>query len=180
MQWSSSWIRGHADKKPWKDLSDLRNQDLSRDEIYNVWCNHMAQQEWDDGSASLLDPDTTPSERWSLFAIHPQHHKITSKLKTGFYATIGYENLAQYISNKHSTSQAKLDRVNTAALSIFLGSKKIHKRANIVKLIHKWAPTFSTLCRQGCEASAICPRCHLAIETFDHVYTCSNEQAIIT
>jgi len=31
-----AWVRGHADKKPWEDISDLKNQQLLRDEIFNV------------------------------------------------------------------------------------------------------------------------------------------------
>jgi len=33
------WVKGHADKAPWAMLTDLKSQKLSRDEIYNVWCD---------------------------------------------------------------------------------------------------------------------------------------------
>jgi hypothetical protein len=78
---------------------------------------------------SLLDLDITPAERWAIFARFPHHHKITCKLDDGFYTTIGFEKLAQYISTKHNIIETKLDKINTTALGIFLGGHKVHKRA---------------------------------------------------
>jgi hypothetical protein len=37
------WIKGHSDEKGWSTIQDLENQRLSRDQIYNVWCDHMAE-----------------------------------------------------------------------------------------------------------------------------------------
>jgi hypothetical protein len=31
-----SRVKGHADKAPWNTIDDLKQQDLSRDEIFNV------------------------------------------------------------------------------------------------------------------------------------------------
>jgi hypothetical protein len=42
---SFSWVRGHADNQQWQKITDLINQDLSRNEIYNVWCGRLAMQE---------------------------------------------------------------------------------------------------------------------------------------
>jgi hypothetical protein len=54
----------------------------------------------------------------------------------------------------------------------------IFHRASMVKLIHNWIPTYSTLCRQGRETSSLCPRCTLWVETPDHVNQCENKEAI--
>jgi len=71
-----------------------------------------------------------------------------------------------------------MDKINILALQRFLSSLKVHKRASIRKMIHNWIPTYSMLCRQGRETSSLCPRCHKAVETSDHVYKCSQPQAV--
>jgi hypothetical protein len=59
---SLSWIRGHADKRPWETIHDFKDQQLSRDKIYNIWCDRVAQRQWSNGDYSICDPDLLPSE----------------------------------------------------------------------------------------------------------------------
>jgi len=54
---SLEWVRGHADKKPWSSVEDLQSQQLSRDEIYNVWCDRMAGEAWKSSFPIIEDPD---------------------------------------------------------------------------------------------------------------------------
>jgi hypothetical protein len=60
---SFTWIKRHAEKAPWKSTTDLENQNLSKEQIYNIWCNRMAEQEWENGHSSVPDPGISPDER---------------------------------------------------------------------------------------------------------------------
>jgi hypothetical protein len=42
LQISYDWVRGHSDKESWQSITNLRQQKLSRDKTYNVWCDRMA------------------------------------------------------------------------------------------------------------------------------------------
>jgi hypothetical protein len=44
------------DKKPWSTIADLEKQNLSRDEIYNVWVDKIANEEWYRYPDPLFDP----------------------------------------------------------------------------------------------------------------------------
>jgi len=91
-----SWVRGHADKRPWKTLNDLKNQQLSRDEIYNIWCDSLAQRQWSNGDHSSFDPDVLPSERWAVNASFPTTHKFTGSLDQGFNHAIGIRDMCAF------------------------------------------------------------------------------------
>ncbi len=54
---------------------------------------------------------------------------------------------------------------------------KIFKRASTVKLLHRWAPTYTYLCRQGHHLSPLCPRCKTCVETNEHILQCSHPEA---
>jgi hypothetical protein len=144
-----------------------------------VWCDRMAQQERIfNNSTSHYDPEVLSPEKWAAFSIYPVYHKITGCFNTEFLSSIRYEKLAEYLQEKHSICSSKLDKVNTQALHTYLSSLKIHQRASVIKLIRKWIPTYSNLCRQGQEPSPICPRCMGAIETSNHVHQCPDPQAV--
>jgi hypothetical protein len=68
--------------------------------------------------------------------------------------------------------------MNVYALNQHFSSMKVHHRASVVKMMHKWIPTYSTLCRQGRESSPLCPQCKSQIETWNHVYSCSDPTAM--
>jgi hypothetical protein len=174
-----SWVKGHSDKKEWETFNDLRSLNLTRDETYNVWCDRMAQQERIfNNSTSHYNPEVLGPEKWAASSIYPVYHKITGCFNTEFLSSIRYEKLAEYLQEKHSICSSKLDKVNTQALHTYLSSLKIHQRASVIKLIRKWIPTYSNLCRQGQEPSPICPRCMGAIETSNHVHQCPDPQAV--
>jgi len=130
------WVKGHANTKLWDIITDLCQQKLSCDEIYNIWCDRMAGQKWVDGSTPSFQPDFTLAEKWAVYAIHPQYHKLVGN-SSGSTAT--------YICIKHGLSESKLNHVNTYALQCFLSKLKIFKQANIVKLIYGWIPTLASL-----------------------------------
>jgi len=75
-----SWVKSHADKSPWKNISNLSAQKLSRDEIFNVWCNYLALEEWKHGITPNEDPKVNPFEQWALYSHYPSNHKITGEL----------------------------------------------------------------------------------------------------
>ena len=173
-----NWILGHANTSPRKSVADLSAQKLSRDEIFNIWCDHLALEEWQFGSTPIKDPDVSPAERWSLYSKHQTYRKITGDITDGIYSTMGYTNLAEYISKKHNLAYAWLDRTNTAAFKQFISGLKITQCSSIIKLLHNWEPTNSHLCRQGRESSLMCPRCKASIKTSDHYRTCSDTTAM--
>ena len=125
-----------------------------------------------------LDPSVLPSKRWAVYSWYPTFHKLTGSFDGGIYSAYGYTALSDYLHQKHNLSPAKMDKVNVLALQSFLSSMKVHKQASIIKMIHNWIPTYSMLSRQGRKPSPLCPRCCTAIETSQHVYKCSQSQAI--
>jgi len=48
------WTRSHADQSPWETINDLVLQRLSRDEIFNVWCDRLSEQAWKQGPWGFL------------------------------------------------------------------------------------------------------------------------------
>lgn len=125
-----------------------------------------------------LDPSVLPSKRWAVYSWYPTFHKLTGSFDGGIYSAYGYTALSDYLHQKHNLSPAKMDKVNVLALQSFLSSMKVHKQASFIKMIHNWIPTYSMLSRQGRKPSPLCPRCCTAIETSQHVYKCSQSQAI--
>jgi hypothetical protein len=177
-QMSLSWVRGHSNKKPWDTFHDLKGLNLSRDGTYNVWCDQLAQKAWVLGQASIFDPSVLPSEQWAVYSRHATFHKLTESFDNGIYSTYGYTALSEYLHQKHNLSPTKMDKVNVLALQSFLSSIKVHKRASIIKMIQNWIPTHNILSQQGCKHFPLCPRCSNAVETSEHVYKCSQSQAM--
>jgi hypothetical protein len=56
LQMKLSWVKSHTDKKPWSTIADLKKQNLSRDEICNVWVDKIANEEWYRYPDPLFDP----------------------------------------------------------------------------------------------------------------------------
>lgn len=138
----------------------------------------MAGQEWANGSPSSFQPDVTPAEKWAVYAIHPQYHKLVGNLSACLTDALGYGATATYICTKHQLSEPKLNHVNTLAQQCFLEKLRIVKQANIVKLIHGSIPTMASLLSQGQVTSPLCPRCLLSVETTQHILPCPYPQAI--
>jgi hypothetical protein len=170
------WVKGHMDKKLWGKVSQLQDQGLSHDKIFNVWCDRMANKEWHKNSNALHDPMTTPAEKWAVLTRHPSYQKITGSLE-GIYSAIGYEDLSCYIEQKHNLTPARLDKVNLKALQKYLSALPIFQRASTSKIIHDWIPTYG-LCQQGREYSPLCLRCSTTVETCEHIRTCQHSDAI--
>jgi len=130
-----TWVKSHADKKPWKCLKDLLDQNLTRDEVYNVWCNHTANNAWMN-STPVDDPAVTPAEQWALYSCHPTYHKITGDVTTAIYSAMGFENLQNYVSTKHGIPNGALHDCDLHSLRRYLSSEKPMWRATLIKLIH--------------------------------------------
>jgi len=140
-----NWVKGHSNKSQWKLISDLKDQKLGRDDIYNIWCDFLASEEWRNGTHSVEDPDVSPNKQWAVYSKYPYFHKITDDLTCGIYSTISYESLLEFICKKHGLTSSKMRRVNIHALQRHLASLKPHKRATLVKLIHGWQTTYGHL-----------------------------------
>ena len=178
VQINMEWVKGHSEKKDWKMIQDLEDQQLTRDRIYNVWCDRRAETQWKTGSPSFHDPEVTSAERWAIYATSPHYHKLIGKLDEGFYSAIRYSDMASFIQRKHNLSEAKLLRIHLLALHGHFAKLKPFQRPSVSKMIHGWIPTYGTLCRQGRESSPLCPRCNSTVETCDHIFNCPHPLAI--
>ncbi len=81
----NEWVKGHSDSAPWKNIQDLILQQLSRDEIFNVWCNRMAENEWMTGSAPCINQKTTLAEQWAVFSKILQEHQLMGIYQQTFH-----------------------------------------------------------------------------------------------
>jgi hypothetical protein len=138
----------------------------------------MAAEEWNYPSNHVNDPSVYSKEQWAVYSTYPSSHKIIGNLFQGLCSTLGYSEMQYYLQQIHKLSPAKLYHVNLSALQDFLSAKKIPQRVTISKMIHKWNPTYSSLCRQGHETSPLCTHCQQAIETNLHVWTCQQPLAV--
>jgi hypothetical protein len=77
---------------------------------------------------------------------HLSIHKVIGPLESGILTTLGYLDRAAYIKSKHGITMEKLEHINLIALKQSLDGKKIPQQTSIVKLIHRWNPTFGSLC----------------------------------
>jgi len=137
----------------------------------------VAQETWNAGPASSYDPEMLPAERWAVYSNFPLYHKLIGILDQSFLSTFGFSALAEYIKSKHQLTFAKLEGVNTVALQSYLLSLPQMRHASIPKMIHDWMPTYSSLCRQGRESTALCPRCRTTVETPAYIYTFPDESS---
>jgi hypothetical protein len=106
------WIRGHSDKEPWNKIQDLVLQQLSRDKIYHVWCNRMADNKWLMGYAPCINQRTTPAERWAFFSKNPQEHKLIGDLSTAIPESLGMQNTFKYIKQRHKLDDTRIEKIN--------------------------------------------------------------------
>jgi hypothetical protein len=93
-------VKGHQESSAWETIADLKKQQLTPDAIYNCWCNKMVKEALQSGVIALFDPLVTPAEKWAVYARYPTYHKITGHLNKGFYSSIGYSALMEYMAQK--------------------------------------------------------------------------------
>jgi hypothetical protein len=109
-----------------------------------MWCDYLAGEEWHFGQTPIEDPDVNPSEHWAVYSQHLSIHKVIGPLESGILTTLGYLDRAAYIQSKHGITMEKLEHINLIALKRSLDGKP--QQMSIVKLIHRWNPTFGSLC----------------------------------
>lgn len=172
------WVKRHTNKHPWKSIDDLMHQKLASEEIYYVWCDHLAWITWEQGPPSFFDPEVSPQKKWAVYSDHPVPHKIIGHLGTELQFHLSFSSIRLYIQTKHNLSDPIIDKINIVALEKYLRLLSVHLRANTIKLIHHWTPTFAFLSCQGRESLPICNRCQKAVETSAHILTCGDLQAI--
>jgi hypothetical protein len=172
------WVKSHMDKRPWKSIDDLIHQKLALDEIYNVWCDRVARSTWEHGHPTFTDPEVSPQEKWAVYSDHPIKHKIIGNLRSELQSHLSFSTTSSYICMKHNLPTSIIEKINIVALGNYLQDLPFHWRASMVKLIHNWIPTFSSLCPQGRESSPVCQRCQLAVKTPEHVLICGDQKAV--
>ena len=110
-------ITGFEENKvPWDSINNLKAQDLSRDEIYNIWYDKMATAAWDKGLHNSNTPDVSPYEKWAIYISSPTYHKLIGNLTSGLPEALSYYDTLSFISKKHSMSMAVLNNINHTAL----------------------------------------------------------------
>jgi len=82
------------------------------------------------------------------------------------------------LESRHSLTAPKLTHINTNALHPYIESLRIQKRATVLKLLHGWVPTYSSLCCQGRSHTSVCLCCQTFVETSSHVSICPAESAV--
>jgi hypothetical protein len=174
---TNTWIKGHQDQnKQWTTIADLQHMKLSNLAIMNTVCDRKAN-EARRNNLSFPDADVYPTEKWALFSSHPATHKNTGQLDHAILGIHNTDEMKQYIKRKHDISEEMLSQVDVDSLHSYLRSKKMHNRANIVKLIHRWVPTQVFLNKQHRTTTPICPRCNSHNEDFTHVLQCPDQIA---
>jgi hypothetical protein len=84
-------------KKEWETISDLQDQGLSSEEIYNVWMDRIATQMRLKGGPSYSDPDVTLAEKWAVYTIYPVPHKVIGTLSTSVNEALGYHEMLSFL-----------------------------------------------------------------------------------
>lgn len=102
----------------------------------------------------------------------------SGNMDDSIYSSMGYSQLMEYVHQKHGLSEAVMDWVNILALQGYLLKLKVQHRASIVKWVHDWILTYTTLCRQDREPCYLCTCCNSFIETSTHVISCPNLDAM--
>jgi len=114
------WVKGHCEKEEWTTIEDLIQQELTRDEIFNVWCNQQARIESSSNSFPIENQEVKPSENWAVYSNHPSSHKIIGDLGKEISLCLGFEALLSFLSSKHNLSEAKLTDTTLPQLGSFL------------------------------------------------------------
>ncbi len=81
-------------------------------------------------------------------------------IHTSFY----YEATQAYIEKKSGLTAAKMKDIQTANLKAYLKQHPL-ERANTVKLMHQWIPTYDNIHKQGRHHAPTFSRCGLCNET---------------
>ncbi len=85
--------------------------------------------------------------------------------------------LSKYIHKKHRLFPTKQDQIYLEGLQQYLSQLKIHQRANVIELIHRWIPTQEFLKKRHFSTCSICPRYNLTPEDASHILHCPDRQA---
>ncbi len=172
------WVKGHLDADtPWATIQELKDLKLSPEATMNIWCDSRAAIARNQ-DITIADAEVLPAEKWALYSTYPNTKKITGDLTEGILCQLHHEAMEHYIRKKHGLCEGKLKHIHTEGLSNYMRKLKVHQRATISKIIHRWIPTFNVLHKQNRAPSNICTRCNATPETPDHILECTNKEAI--
>jgi hypothetical protein len=177
IQIKSEWVKGHQDNKlKWSTLPELQQLKLSNAAKLNILCDSRATA----AQASFIsDPEgeVLPSEKWAVYTNVPSTRKVTGKLKEAIMQTLHRDEMLEFIKRKHGLTEAKLEQIDTPTLGKVLKKHRLHNRASLSKLIHRWIPTNAFLHKQNRADTHLCPRCMTEPENADHILKCNETSA---
>lgn len=85
----------------------------------------------------------------------------------------------EYLLSRHNIDATLFEKIQRRSMTFALLKFSYHRRATMVKAIHRHLPTQDKLYQQGrVTMCAMCPRCISQAETNAHVYSCLNPDAL--
>jgi hypothetical protein len=169
--YSAEWVRSHQDK-----IHDLRS--LPREIALNIRMDDATKTAYD-LPQRWLTQETVPVYQQEGCAVYLDNIKITSSLSSTLADHWHTAEAKQYLLERHGITDQLLRNIHWPSLRFSLQKFSSHRRATLVKAIHRHLPTQQKLFQQGRIAmSSLCPRCLHADETNSHIYCCPDASAV--
>ena len=171
VSYTTEWIQSHQDDRP-----EVKH--LTRQAKLNICMDNDTKQAYQlraQWQTRLFVP-VFRSERCALYV---GQQKITSKIQLSVLETWHEKEAREYFLQRHGINSDIFETVNWGALRYALSKLSAHRRATVVKAIHRHLPTQEKLFKQNRIAmTSLCPRCLRDAETNSHVYCCPNMDAL--
>jgi len=169
--YTTDWIKSHQDKNA--DIASVpRPVALNVRMDANTKIAYDFEPEW-------LTQVFVPVFKEEGCAVYFENQKITSSLQTTLLDNWHADEARAYLLKRHGITADLFQHIHWQALKHALKKFSAHRRATIIKAIHRHLPTQEKLYMQGrVTMTSICPRCLTASETNAHVFCCKNEAAI--
>lgn len=168
--YTTEWVQSHQDKStplhsmPQEVALNVR-MDAATKEAYELPLEWQTQ-----GFVEAL-----PAERC---AVYISNQKISSSLYPTLLERWHEEEARSYLLSRHNIDASLFSKIQWRSLKFALQKFNHHRRATVVKAIHRHLPTQDKLFQQGrVTMCALCPRCMSSPETNAHVYACPNHEA---
>jgi len=168
---TTDWVRGHQD-----DEQDIRS--FPKEVALNIRMDAATK------AAYELPQLWLTQEFVSFFpqegcAVYIDNVKVTSSLYSTLSEHWHMEDARSYLLVRHGITDELFWNIHWPSLRFSLKKFSYHRRATLIKALHRHLPTQSKLYKQGRIAmSSLCPRCLHAEETHDHIYCCPGAEAV--
>jgi len=171
IHYTTDWMRSHQDKQ-----SDIRS--LPKEVALNIRMDEATKTAYD-LPQTWLTQEFVPVYKQEGCAVYINGLKITSSLHSTLSDHWHTDDARQYLIDRHGITDVLFRNIHWQSLSFSLKKFSCHRRATLVKAIHRHLPTQDKLYKQGRVAmSSLCPRCLQTNETNAHIYCCTNEVAL--